>query len=405
MERKSFSEGRGLGKPGKLLDGFFDGLFQKTHKKVKAMANTVVLKNGDFFTLSDMPNELTAQVPKGGKIRFILEETGNEWNADFNRGECDLTLEHRKGDGAVTGRAVVEIASHVQTPARIELSYGSTDGRHVRVLVYTIGERQEVSPIYPRTPVFNMLMAVCRKRGIVLTDWHIHIRGGMTPELAVEREADCGIRSTAMENHGREWEIYDNEKLRVFAANAKAVSINGHQLPTGIQVNDRDWFTQIDAETRGRFDYILADTMIMGKLPSGRDNRLWLDQTITDVNNWMAAYTNHTLRILGEPISILANPTYLPKEVAAGYDDLWTDERMKAVIGLAVEKGVALEIQAGSPFPQPKFLKMAKAMGAKFSFGTNNFDPTPKDLSRWLEAIEWLDMTADDVWEPSNLRR
>ncbi|MBR4371604.1 MAG: hypothetical protein IKS92_11195, partial [Victivallales bacterium] len=86
-------------------------------------------------------------------------------------------------------------------------------------------------------------------------------------------------------------------------------------------------------------------------------------------------------------------------------DELWTDERMKAVISRAVEKGVALEIQAGSPFPRPKFLKMAKAMGAKFSFGTNNFDPTPKDLSRWLEAVEWLDMTADDVWTPSNLRR
>ena len=377
----------------------------KNHtKKVKAMANTVVLKNGDFFTLADMPSELTAQAPKGGKVRFMLEETGDEWMADFNRGECDLTLEHRKGDGAVTGRAVVEIASHVQTPARIELSYGSANGRHVRLLVYTVGERQEVSPIYPRTPVFNMLMTVCRKRGIVLTDWHVHIRGGMTPELAAEREADCGIRSTAMENHGREWEIYDNEKLRTFAAKAKAVSVNGHQLPTGIQVNDRDWFAQIDAETRARFDYILADTMIMGKLPSGRDNRLWLDQMIDDASAWMAAYTQHTLRILGEPISILANPTYLPKEVAAGYDDLWTDERMKAVIGLAVEKGIALEIQAGSPFPRPKFLKMAKAMGAKFSFGTNNFDPTPKDLSRWLEAIEWLDMTADDVWEPSNLR-
>ncbi|MBR5840028.1 MAG: hypothetical protein IKZ84_15925, partial [Victivallales bacterium] len=236
------------------------------------MADTVVLKNGDFFALADMPNELTAQVPKGGKIRFMLEETGDEWTADFNRSECDLTLEHRKGDGAVTGRAVVEVASHVQTPARIELAYGSADGKAVRLLVYTIGEQQAVSPIYPKTPVFNMLMAACRKRGITLTDWHIHIRGGMTPELAAEREAACGILSTAKENHGRELEIYDTQKLQAVAAKAKAVSVNGHQLPTGIQVNDRDWFRQIDSETRACFDYILADTMIMGKLPSGRDN-------------------------------------------------------------------------------------------------------------------------------------
>ena len=104
------------------------------------------------------------------------------------------------------------------------------------------------------------------------------------------------------------------------------------------------------------------------------------------------------LRILDEPISILANPTYLPEPLAADYDRLWTEERMRAVIAKAVEKGVALEIQAGSPYPRPKFLKLAKAMGAKFSFGTNNFDPGPKDLSRWLEAIVWLDLKPSDIW-------
>ena len=39
------------------------------------------------------------------------------------------------------------------------------------------------------------------------------VRGGMTPEMAYERERASGIRSTAMENHGREWEIYDDAKL------------------------------------------------------------------------------------------------------------------------------------------------------------------------------------------------
>ena len=70
---------------------------------------------------------------------------------------------------------------------------------------------------------------------------------------------------------------------------------------------------------------------------------------------------------------------------------------MKAVIKKAIDHGVALEVQAGSAFPRPAFLKLAKSMGARFSFGTNNFDPTPKDLSRWLEAIEWLDLTPEDV--------
>ena len=44
------------------------------------------------------------------------------------------------------------------------------------------------------------------------------------------------------------------------------------------------------------------------------------------------------------------------------------------------------------------FLKLAKSMGAKFSFGTNNFDDKTKDLARWFEAIELLDLMPADLW-------
>ncbi len=168
-------------------------------------------------------------------------------------------------------------------------------------------------------------------------------------------------------------------------------------MPVGIQVNDRDWFRQIDAETRAKFDYILADTMIMGTRADGKANPLWEDQRIPDPERWMTKYVEHNLRILDEPITILANPTYLPKEIEHLYDRLWTDERMRAVISKAIKNNIALEIQAESDFPRPKFLKMAKEMGAKFSFGTNNFDARPKNLSRFLEVIEWLDLKKDDI--------
>jgi histidinol phosphatase-like PHP family hydrolase len=140
--------------------------------------------------------------------------------------------------------------------------------------------------------------------------------------------------------------------------------------------------------------------MIMGKLPDGRDNRLWLVKEIQDPDKWMEEYMAHNLKVLDEPIDILANPTYLPLPIADQYDRLWTQERMKKIISKAVEKGIAIEIQAMSPFPRPKFLKLAKEMGAKFSFGTNNFDPRPKDLSRWLEVIVWLDLKGEDIWTP-----
>ncbi len=261
-------------------------------------------------------------------------------------------------------------------------------------VAFTQNGQNKASANYPHDTIVKMLRETCRKRGIVITDFHIHIRGGMTPELAQAREEDSGIRSSAMENHGREWEVSDNATLRQFAARSRGV--NG-AMPVGIQVNDRDWFRQIDAETRAKFDYILADTMIMGTRADGKANPLWEDQNIPEPEAWMKKYMAHNLQILGEPITILANPTYLPKEIEHLYDELWTDERMRAVISKAIKNNIALEIQAESDFPRPKFLKMAKAMGAKFAFGTNNFDFKPKNLSRWFEVIEWLDLRRDDI--------
>ena len=260
----------------------------------------------------------------------------------------------------------------------------------------------DTSANYPVNAMNRMLEVECAKRGITIVDYHVHIRGGMTPELAVEREKAWIVRSSAMDNHGREWDTKNDSQLLKFAEKAKSAS---GRMPVGIQVNDRDWFRQISPSTREKFDFILADTMIMGKRADGRDNRLWQPQFIDDPEKWMKEYFAHNMRILDEPISILANPTYLPMELADRYDSLWTDERMRKLIAKAVKKGVALEIQAGSPYPRPRFLLMAKQMGAKFSFGTNNFDSKPKDLARWLEAITWLDLQVSDIWTPACLKR
>ena len=362
----------------------------------------VDMKNGAEYALRDMPDEMTARAKRGGAVRFLLEEdsaAGLKWEARSSESECTVTIEHRDS----SRRAAVTLSKKpsAQAPALIEFVYarGSAKEKKLRVVFYTVaGEVPDFR--YPKNRINERLRAECAARGITITDWHVHIRGGFTPEMAVERERASGIRQSAMENHGREWEIYDNARLVEFAAAARRANPD---MPVGIQVNDRDWYKQIDAATRAKFDYILADTMIMGKLPNGRDKRLWLVKDISEIGNpekWMDEYVAHNLRILDEPISILANPTYLPAPLNGLAERLWTEERMKAVISKAVSKGIALEIQAESPYPSPRFLKLAKSMGAKFSFGTNNFDSVPKDLTRWLEVIMWLDLKGDDIWTP-----
>ena len=225
-----------------------------------------------------------------------------------------------------------------------------------------------------------------------LMDWHIHIRGGMTPQKATERWVDSHyIGSAVLENVGREWPLSNNVVLAKFIADCKP-------LPVGIQVNDRDWYKQIDPTVYEQLDFVLADTMIMGVTAEGKPRRLWLpDVEIADADAWMEEYMAHNLRILDEPVSILANPTYLPSCISNQYERLWTEDRMRAVIAKAIENGVALEIQAESGYPKHSFIRLAKQMGAKFSFGTNNFDDKVKDLSAWFDAIEQCGLEGSDL--------
>jgi len=241
-------------------------------------------------------------------------------------------------------------------------------------------------------------------RGIVLYDYHIHLRGGMTAEKAARRQELTGIRSGVMENIGRDWPLSNNEKLRAFIEEAQKARANGQPLKIGVQVNDRDWSTQIDPELFEKLDYIVADTMIMGGIgPDGKPKKMWLsDYKIDNPEAWMERYMDHNRQILGEPISIFANPTYLPSSIEHLYDQLWTEERMKEIIQLAVRKNIAIEIQCGSKFPSLKFLKMAKELGAKFSFGTNNMDDQPHIIDRWFEVIEELKLEKNDFWETGN---
>ncbi|MDO4574199.1 MAG: hypothetical protein Q4D98_03180 [Planctomycetia bacterium] len=220
-------------------------------------------------------------------------------------------------------------------------------------------------------------------------DWHIHLRGGMTAEKAIKRQRRTGILSGVLENSGREWPLSDNAKLQAFLDHNRAVAkAAGVPLPIGMQVNDRDWFTYFDKKILDQLDYVLSDTMVMND-ETGKPVRLWLTDTYTidDEEAWMERYFQHCMTVAGEPITILANPTYLPPQLADRYHHFWTRARMEKLIDRVVENGVALEIQADSNFPDETFLRMAKARGAKFSFGSNNFNDAMKNLDRWGQRV------------------
>ncbi|NLS94417.1 MAG: hypothetical protein GXX96_19850 [Planctomycetaceae bacterium] len=234
---------------------------------------------------------------------------------------------------------------------------------------------------------------------VPVIDYHIHLRGGMTVEKAIQRQAETGVKAGVLRNIGAGWPIETDEQLREFLD-----SVEGKPVFVGLQVNDRDWMTKHSKALLDRLDYVLADTMIM-PMPNddGPPVKLWITDgyTIDDPEAWMERYMRHNLRVLAEPISILANPTYLPPPVEHLYDQLWTDERMRTIIRAAVDNHVALEINARSGLPRDRFIRMAKEMGAKFSFGTNNMDDKPIDMTRCFEAIDLYGLKKDDMYVPA----
>lgn len=102
-----------------------------------------------------------------------------------------------------------------------------------------------------------------------------------------------------------------------------------------------------------------------------------------------------------EPVDIYANPTFLPNLIAADYDKLWTEERMKLVIGAAVKNSVAIEIDNRYKLPGAVFIKMAKDAGCRLTFGSNN--GTANDLGRCEYGIQMVDeckLGSQQFWVP-----
>lgn len=253
------------------------------------------------------------------------------------------------------------------------------------------------------TRTFEEYVPWLEKTGLDLTDYHIHLRGGMTAEKAVERARKTGLKSGVLENHGRDWPLSTNEILDRFVADVEKYNATlppAERVKIGIQVNDRDWFKTIDPKIYRRLDYVLADTMIMGVGADGKPQKLWLlpKDYETDEDVWFERYFQHCMTVVNEPIDILANVTYLPDFIADRYDELWTDARMRTLIQAAIDADVALEVQAESAFPKPRFVKLALEMGAKLSFGSNNFDDRLKDASAWQTTIENFDIKNENLW-------
>jgi hypothetical protein len=233
--------------------------------------------------------------------------------------------------------------------------------------------------------------------GFPMVDFHVHLKGGLTIEEAVALSRQTGIKYGVAANCGLKMPITDDRGALEFIA-----SLKGQPVWIGMQAEGREWPRLFSKETVAKFDYVFTDSMTIID-HRGQSARLWIksEVDIPDKQAFMELLVRTTVGILdNEPIDIYVNPTYLPDDLAAEYDTLWTPARLAQVIEAAARNHVAIEISNRYRLPKADFIKQAKQAGIKFTFGTNNGDRNIGRSEYGLRMIVECGLTPQDFWMP-----
>lgn len=232
---------------------------------------------------------------------------------------------------------------------------------------------------------------------IPIVDLHVHLKGGLTVEEVMERSFATGVGAGIAVNCAPGWPVDSDAELQAFDD-----GLRGWPVFSGIQAEGREWMQPVSLGQIARADYVLGDTMTFEER-DGRYVKLWMPEQvqIDDAEDFMDRYVAYHEKVFAnEPIDIYANATFLPECLAARYDELWTEPRMKRVIDVCVKNGVAIEISGRYQWPSKKFLVLARDAGACFTLGTNNGDKTPVDRSYCFRMIDELGLKKAQFFIP-----
>ncbi len=258
-------------------------------------------------------------------------------------------------------------------------------------LTDTIDEKPLVDNVYREILRLN-------SENFPVVDYHVHLKGGLTIEEALQESRRLGIQYGIAVNGGLGFPVTKDAAAEEFLSRMR-----GQPVFVALQGEGREWVKLFSKETVAKFDYVFSDAMTFTD-DSGKRMRLWIKEEvgeISDKERFMDMCVERILSVLNhEPIDIYANPTFLPAVLAAEYDRLWTPERMEKVIEAAARNGVAIEINNTYHLPKAPFIRTAKQAGVKFSLGTNNADKKLGRIEYALQMIEECGLQWQDIFIP-----
>jgi hypothetical protein len=245
------------------------------------------------------------------------------------------------------------------------------------------------------------LAAAVPQSGIPRVDYHAHLDSVVTLERALAISKERGVKFGIVEHAGAKVNQYPGLLSTDDDLNGYLAKLEGKPVFKGIQAEGLDWMTCFSKDVVVKLDYVLSDALTMPQ-KDGHSARIWLeDFQVGGKQDWMDRYTDFNVQVMAtEPIDIMANPTFMPIGIEKEYDTLWTEPRMRKIIEAAVKYRVALEINSRYRVPSLKFLKIAKAAGARFSFGSNIHGLDVGNIGYCLEMAKELGLQRSDVFSP-----
>ena len=232
-----------------------------------------------------------------------------------------------------------------------------------------------------------------------MADYHVNVKGGLTLEDALRRSRETGIYGGIAVNGGPDSPINSDAGLEPFLR-----EMQGRPMYTAFQAEGREWVRLFTKATGENFDDVFTDAMTWTD-GNGKRMRLWIADevgVITDPQLFMDMLVDRATAIFAnEPIDIYVNPTYIPEQLAAEYDRLWTPARMKKIVDGPAAHGIAMELNNRRRIPSAAFIRLARQSGVTFACGTNNSGAADLGGNEYCAQVARAnDLRAEDFWSP-----
>ncbi|GMV92608.1 MAG: hypothetical protein AMXMBFR82_23860 [Candidatus Hydrogenedentota bacterium] len=232
-------------------------------------------------------------------------------------------------------------------------------------------------------------------------DLHVHLDNSTIDDV-VRLSEERNIRFGIVEHAGTKENQYPVVLSNDAELETYLTMLDGKPVYKGVQAEWIDWMDCFSRDTLARLDYVLTDMMTWPGM-GGKRQKMWepgldIGDPATFMDRYVDWYVENMERM---PIDILANVSWLPEPFAADYDRLWTETRVGRVVDVAVKHGIAIEISSGFNLPKRPWLEQAKAVGLKFSFGSNGRYPNMGLLDYSLATARELGLTEADLFTPA----